>query len=460
MNLTQRLLQSKALPQRGVCTVAFSGGADSTALLLCLYELQETLGISLRAVHVHHGIRGSEADRDAAFCRSFCEARDIPFRCMYVDVPQYAAQHHLSEETAARRLRYAALQEAAQEGEIATAHHAADNAETMLFHLIRGSGTRGLCGIPARSGRIIRPLLCAEKPEILAFLAERAQPYMTDSTNFSDNSTRNRIRRKIIPLLEAENPAFLRHAVRTAEMLSEDEACLDAVAADAVARSRRDAAGGLHAPHGLPRPIRMRIYMRRFAELGIDPSYELMQQIDAAVMCGRGKVTIGSGVYAQVSKQMLYIGQLYEPLAQTLSLRMGENRLFPHKICIAETYAAAALSRTRHRNDMRYTLDPDKIIGRPQFRPWRTDDRILLERQAHSVSVRKRIQSNVPEPERRNVYALYDDEGCIFCESVGVAKRVCPDADSVRILTLDIRPTGDAAHRRHSSAGTDKRRME
>ncbi len=175
--LAAAVLENPACPHGGICTVAFSGGADSTALLLILHELRTQLEIDLRAVHVHHGIRGKEADRDAAFCAALCRQHAIPFQQIAVNVPAYAAEKRLSEETAARILRYEALEKAAPEGVIATAHHAGDNAETMLFHFIRGSGMKGLRGILPRNGRIIRPLLYAEKSEILAYLAARVHTY-------------------------------------------------------------------------------------------------------------------------------------------------------------------------------------------------------------------------------------------------------------------------------------------
>ncbi|MBQ5340188.1 MAG: hypothetical protein J6Z40_13630, partial [Oscillospiraceae bacterium] len=111
--LHETVLSGAGRPQSGICTVAFSGGADSTALLLCLWQLREQLGVDLRAVHVHHGIRGAEADRDAAFCENLCEKYGIPFQTVYVDVPAYAKEHRLSVETAARHLRYEALAQAA-----------------------------------------------------------------------------------------------------------------------------------------------------------------------------------------------------------------------------------------------------------------------------------------------------------------------------------------------------------
>ena len=446
MKLTERLLESPVLPRDTVCTVAFSGGADSAALLLGLWELREQCRLTLRAVHVHHGIRGAEADRDAAFCAAFCKARGIPFQCVYVNVPKYAAAHRLSPETAARRLRYAALEQAAPDGVIAAAHHAGDNAETMLFHLIRGTGLRGLCGIPEQNGRLIRPMLHAEKQEILDFLAERGQNYVTDSSNFSGGNTRSRIRQQLMPLLKQENPAVIRHLSRTAELLRADDDYLTKEAEAEYRRLRMPSGDTLRTPAALPEPIRMRIYMLRLRQLGIDPSYERLRAIDAAVLRGSGKTAVTRSVYAQVSRRMLYIGRRSTPLAERLTLTVGENRLFPEKCCIA-SLQPTAISQTPHKNNIQYSLDFDKINGTPYFRQWNAGDRILLAGQTHSSSVKKRIQEKLPAPERRRLYVLYDDTGCILCEGVGIAQRVLPDEHTRRILTLDIVPDSGGSRR-------------
>ena len=162
------------MPADTPVAVALSGGADSVALLLLLRDRP-----GLCAVHVHHGIRGAEADRDLAFCRALTARLSVPLYELFVDAPARAREMGESLETAAREARYAAMSALLAEKSIpllATAHHADDQLETMLQHLLRGSGTRGLCGIPARRSLadgilVVRPLLAVPKADILAFLA-------------------------------------------------------------------------------------------------------------------------------------------------------------------------------------------------------------------------------------------------------------------------------------------------
>ena len=214
--------------------VALSGGADSVALL---HILRECCTCPLYAVHVHHGIRGEEADRDADFCTTLCQTLDVPFTLLRVDVPALARETGEGLETAARSARYAAIAAFLQEKDIpllATAHHADDQLETMLQHLLRGAGLRGLCGIPASralgNATVTRPLLRVSKEEILAYCEAARLPFVTDSTNDEPCCARNRLRLEVIPVLRELWPNAALTAARCATTLAEDEAYLCSLA--------------------------------------------------------------------------------------------------------------------------------------------------------------------------------------------------------------------------------------
>lgn len=207
-----------------------SGGADSVCLLFVLLEYAARKGLELAVAHINHGIRG-DAGEDAAFVRLLCEQLNLPFFLKEADVGELAKREKQSPEEAGRTVRYQAFREAARAfgaDRIAVAHSANDRAETVLFHLFRGSGVKGLCGIPPRRGEIIRPLLCLERKEIEEYLAERGIPYREDSTNREDNYTRNRIRHHILPFAEREvSPGTVSHVCRTADLLAEMEDYLE-----------------------------------------------------------------------------------------------------------------------------------------------------------------------------------------------------------------------------------------
>ena len=188
--------------------VAVSGGADSMCLLWFFNKFSSLLNINIICVHVNHGIRGQEAERDEMFVRKFCTDNNINFECAHFDVPTLAAETGESIEECGRRLRYDYFSSVADNSKIATAHNLNDSAETFLFNLTRGTGIKGLCGIPPVRDNIIRPLSDCTREEIENYLAEENVSYVTDSTNFSDDYVRNRIRHNILPVMCEINSGF------------------------------------------------------------------------------------------------------------------------------------------------------------------------------------------------------------------------------------------------------------
>ena len=207
---------------RVICAV--SGGADSMALLWAMYLLREKLEITLEAAHFNHNLRGEESDRDEAFVVSFCNAHHIP--CHIGSGNVQAGEKGL--EAAARNARYAFLQRLP--GKIATAHTADDNAETLLMHLLRGTGLNGLGGIAPIRENLIRPMLTITRQEVLSFLESERIPFVQDSSNDTDLFLRNRIRHCVMPLLKQENPSLAEKLTATALQLRQDAAALDAQA--------------------------------------------------------------------------------------------------------------------------------------------------------------------------------------------------------------------------------------
>ena len=194
--------------------LALSGGADSVFLAHLLYGCRDELGITLAAAHIHHGIRGAEADRDREFCRDFAERMGMEYYSRDVDAPGYARGHGLSLEHAARDLRYRELRAIKDESgaaKIATAHHLDDLAETMLFRIFTGTGPSGLRAIRPVNRGIIRPVLFIPKSEISAYLAANSIAYITDSTNNDTAYPRNYIREKILPVIAERFPGFREH---------------------------------------------------------------------------------------------------------------------------------------------------------------------------------------------------------------------------------------------------------
>ena len=207
-----------------------SGGEDSVCLLSVLKELSQEMGFSLAALHVHHGIRGEDADGDAQFCRRLCADWGIFCEVSFVDVPAAAAARKQSVEEAARQERYDSLERFRQRlgaQKIAVAHHREDNAETVLWNLFRGSGLSGLSGMEPVNGYVIRPMLAVSKEEIHRYMQENELPWRLDPTNEEDHYTRNRIRRHILAYAtENLNRQAARHICQAARTAAQADAYL------------------------------------------------------------------------------------------------------------------------------------------------------------------------------------------------------------------------------------------
>lgn len=208
-----------------------SGGPDSMTMLHILNELKNVFGYRLRAVHVNHGIRGEEALRDQQMVEKICKEWEVPCSVYQYDVPSIAAEWKTGTEETGRKVRRMAFEEEKskhselpEQVRVALAHNQNDMAETMLHHLARGTGIRGLCSLKPLNGEIIRPLLCLERSEIVNYVEEHKIPTVLDSSNLEDDYTRNRIRRHILPLMEQEiNPRAIAHMAEASEIFGQAE---------------------------------------------------------------------------------------------------------------------------------------------------------------------------------------------------------------------------------------------
>lgn len=253
--------------------VGYSGGADSSAMLSLLKPICDERGIYLHAMHIHHGIRGEEADRDAHFCENFCKKLGVDFTLVCADIPRLAKESGRGVEETAREFRYDAFIKKVRSDTrlscIATAHNANDNAETVIFNLARGSGIKGVSGIaPIRELdgiSVIRPLLYASKRDIVGYCEQNGIEYIFDSTNDDTAYTRNYIRHEIVPHLERLNPSFLSAATRMAENLRADAQCLDAMAERFVADNVHDGKIDVAVLAGVDKAIASRAVYAMFA---------------------------------------------------------------------------------------------------------------------------------------------------------------------------------------------------
>ena len=287
--------------------VAVSGGADSMALLDLLVHLQERLALSVHVAHFEHGIRGEASREDADYVAAFCRARGVACSVEAADVPRYAKERRMSLETAARELRYAFLRRVkAHVGAqvIAVAHHADDQAETVLQHILRGAGLHGLVGMRPRTGDVVRPLLACTKEELVAHCAAHGIEVRHDATNDAADVQRNYLRLEILPRLAAHVNASAGAAlVRLAEAARADDVLLDEMAHAAFSRvvcSEGQAAGAAHEkcltlsrtafraePLALQRRI-VRLAAHTFVDESHDWGWRQVEQVRRMMVEGRG----------------------------------------------------------------------------------------------------------------------------------------------------------------------------
>ncbi len=431
---------ARLLPQNLGIVIALSGGADSMALLYTLSALRETQGLRLAAAHVHHGLRGEEADRDAAFVRAQCEELHIPCETLFAHV---AEERQTGEgiEQAGRRIRYAFFERVREQYGldcIATAHHADDNLETVLLHLTRGSGLRGLCGIPATGRHILRPLLGVSRDEIEAYCAAKGIPFVVDSTNADTVYSRNRIRAEVIPQLKAINPQVVDACTRMTAQLKEENAFLEELAAKAL-HDAIDGDGYLRTVLlETPLPLLKRALKQLAETAGGDPEEKHIMLLVDALRNG-GAVQIPGEIRVTVSATHLMIDTPRETVPY-----------FEQPLCIGDTVTVGDKTYTAvcfpieefkekqnvHKNVLKFSCDYDKIIGSMLIRGRKEGDRF------HPVggvgkSLKKFFNENaVPLADRSALPIVCDREGIILLVGFSCDDRVKLDKDTKRVLMV------------------------
>ncbi len=354
--------------------VALSGGADSVALLRVLLAL----GYRCEAAHCNFTLRGAESDRDEAFVRRLCDTLHVPLHVARFDTCKEAETRHVSIEMAARELRYSWFERLRQEIDaavIAVAHHRDDSVETLLLNLIRGTGIGGLCGIRARNGAVVRPLLCTERKEILAYLDALDQPYVTDSTNLQATYTRNKIRLRLLPLMEEINPSVRDALIKTAARLADVALVYNHGIAES--RERVQCAEGIDLAALQQEPAPAALLFELLHPLGFHAAQ--IESIHRSLSGQPGKVFLSDGWQVVKDRDRLLVTpRAGDAGEETVAKPNGEtpaadnNRPLLH----VETFACTpgfVIPRTKETA----CLDADKLHEPLVLRPWRHGDSFI-----------------------------------------------------------------------------------
>ena len=440
-------LLAQAGPAGAPILLALSGGADSSAALICLADFCRREGRLLAAVHLDHAIRADSA-ADAAFCADLCARFALPFYSRRVDVPALAAASGVGLEAAARDARYAYFAEVMAEAGISvlvTAHHADDNLETMLMRLTRGTGLRGLCGIPPMrpfgGGVLVRPFLRTAKADMEALCAAYGIRPRTDVTNADPAYTRNRIRAEVVPTLCALNPALLTRAADTADALRADEAYLADAArqryADLPAPDRADA-DWLGAQ---PTAMRWRLFALLYGHLADTMLEQVhLRALDRLLTAGSGSLSLPDGICAT-----LWGGELCfarnAPSSTALTPTPAATGWQTFDACRARTALLRGGAEENivesdtniYKLFINRNLNFDTIKGY-LYRRTREPGDVLLLRGCHRKVKKLMQESRIPPADRDRLPILCDEEGIVFLPGVGLRDGV--DGGDTAVIVL------------------------
>lgn len=435
--------------------VAVSGGPDSVALLDILNRLQEELAIRLHVAHLNHGLRGSDSDEDARFVEALCSDLGMPFTGGVEDVRAFVRKQGLSVEEGARILRYRFLEEVAgQIGavRIATGHTSDDQAETVLFRLLRGSGVRGLGGIcPVREGRFIRPLLEVRRREIEQYLAERQLAFRCDRSNEDTAFVRNRIRRELLPLLKEQfNPNVVSTLVRTAAILQDEDDFVEketARALEQITKKREKRKIVLDLPSFLNYHIalRRRLIRRICGDLTEPQGFEETERIVRLASGNGGTIFMTSGIRVQqVGDELLF------KLGETPAFRYpvpieGRVALPELDACLITSVLHRAPSEKRSwRSDGTCAFfDMDTLAGALTIRNRRPGDRLQpFGLKGHKKVNHLLMDQKIPRLVRDEVPILCDAEKIIWVigSATHEACRITPRTERILKVILNREP--------------------
>lgn len=415
------------IPAGATVLCALSGGADSMYLLCRLLEG----GVAVKCAHYNHHLRPT-AGRDEDFVRRWCGEHDIPLTVGHGDVAARAQELGLGLEETARQMRYAFLEEtAAAEGcaLIATGHHAGDNAETVLMNLIRGSGRKGLCGIPERRGNLIRPMLEVTRAEIENDLAARGVPHVEDETNGDPAYTRNRVRHELLPLLEELNPRAAEHICAAARRLKEDEAELSRQGHELAALAE-ETDQGLSIPAAAltdaPRPIALRALSELTGGLSSLHLEGLLTLCQGAEPSKRLDLP-GCTARRVYDRLVLTVPETAEP-PPPIALTLGANRWGDWEIQCENSLSPAKAYVSREE----FYLKPDDYLIRSR----REGDEVRLGNRPNKSIKKLMIDSRVPRHLRDRVPVLAGPEGAAAVGGFGPHREALaqPGEPSLRIM--------------------------
>lgn len=397
--------------------VALSGGADSVSLLHAFLEVKNRFGLEIYAAHLNHMLRGSESERDENFVRQLCENAGVRLFCERADINAECKKTGESTELAARRIRYEFFERIAKGCVVATAHTASDSAETVILNLVRGSAAKGLCGIPPVRGIFIRPLIYCTRDDIENYCRKNNIEYVQDSSNFTDDYTRNKIRHNIMPLLKDINPAFENTITKNSRILSLEYDYLERSAAKLYAQCKMGEelkTEILKTAHPALIKKVIKIYLTDFGAQDI--SCTNIDDVFDCVLKGSGKTVLHKKITIEVSRGALRILKSGAPTPEfSTEIRVVDREEF-EKLEKVNTLL------------LKNAFDYDKITGELCVRTRISGDAIRLNKRGVTKTLKKLYtELSIPQNMRAHLPVIADDIGPIWVYGAGISERVAID---------------------------------
>lgn len=393
---------------------ALSGGADSVSLLNALNSIKEKYSLTVKAAHLNHNLRGAEALRDENFCREICDKTGVELFVKSVDINEIARRDKIGTELAGRNERYKFFSELSEKygAKIATAHNADDNVETVVFNLIRGAGLNGMSGIKPVRDNIIRPLIGIERAEIERFIEENSLSYVTDSTNLTDDYTRNKIRHLIVPVMKEINPVVAGNITEETELFRDINSFLELKADDIINNSRNENGYRVGVIKNAPRALRFSVIYKLLKQNGVLPEKKHVSLIESVL--DSGAVDLNGNVRA-VCKQ------------GTLRFVKTDKKYFNSEIELKLPMEFSVNDKNYSVKEIKSDSDCIKLSvldKKPVFRTRRAGDKFTLPKRGVTKSLKKLFNElKIPEEKRNSILVLASGSSVLWIEGIGVSEN-------------------------------------
>jgi tRNA(Ile)-lysidine synthase len=422
--------------------VAFSGGADSVALLSFLNSIKEKYRLRIIAAHINHGIRGEEADRDENFAVDFCNGLGVEIKTLRVNIPEISRQSGESVEECARRIRYQFLQGIDDLSLIATAHTLSDSMETVLFNLTRGTALKGLCGIPPKRGRIIRPLIECTRSDIEEYCQKHSLNFVTDSTNKDITYSRNRIRQTVIPQLKIINPSLHNAFSRCVSSLKEDESFISLKAQEVILNARAKngyLADFISEQHPALRKRVIACLIRENS--GVMPLGKHIDLIDNILKTG-GQVQVCDKCAARVKNNILsFVQPGSKPKSWSVEYK---DSVIQTPLGDIETEIIDNIDNKNIQKINKHILDNcidyDKITSNVFFRSRKSGDSFSQKGRNITKTLKKLFnEEKIPVEHRDNIIILCAQDEILWIDGFGPSEKAAVTDKTKKILLIKIR---------------------